>query len=257
MAPGDYGRPIEPVHQEKLMKPESQLVNDSWMLAQANKAGQKVSEQTYSTPGVFGEIKMPSNWDLAKQKASGAPNFDYVYTFKPPSAYGDVEISILNRGGALSDAGSKNFSKLLEDNKGITIPKVLYDKSWAPNDPRAKEGAELIRSLAETLGRNHQGDNQFTNSSPFGSARAPGFQIDRMELRNVNGKVVLSVEGESKNKLTGSTAAHFSGIYAPNRVERLGNEVTEVHQMYMYSADKAAYTLNKLGYNKALRSIQW
>ncbi|MBI1272255.1 hypothetical protein GC174_17650 [bacterium] len=257
MATGDYSKPIEPVHQERQIESETRLLGDTWVLAQSDKAGQKVNDQTYATPGVFGEITMPSNWDLTRRGGNGAPNFDYLYTFKPPAAQGDVEISILNRGGALSQAGARGFNELLEQNKDITAPRILFDKSWPSNDPRAIRGAELIRDLAEVLGRNHQGDNQFTNNIPFGSARAPGFHIDRMELREVNGKVVLSIEGESKNKLTGATAAHFSGIYAPNRVERFRSDVTEVHQMYLYSADGAAFSANKPGYNRALRSIQW
>ena len=255
MPVGDYNRPIEPVQEERQLDAGDRLVGDSWVIAQ--NMGQTVNDKTYSTPGVFGDVTMPSNWQMSTRGGEGAPNFDYLYTFKPPSAQGDVEISVFNRGGALSERGAQTLDKLLSDNANISSPNVLFDKSWPANDPRTRLATQIIRDLAEVLGRNHQGDNQFTNDSPTGSARAPAFDLEHLEVRKVNGKAVLSVDGKYKNKLTGATSSHFSGIYAQNEVTRHGNNVSEVHQMYLSSPDSVAFNANRSGYTRALNSIKW
>ncbi|MBC7997241.1 MAG: hypothetical protein IAF58_04830 [Leptolyngbya sp.] len=209
----------------------------------------------FDTQELFGSMTVPSSWQLDSDNSNSGGG--YRHTFNYPNQ--DVELAVSGRNAPLSDKDGKSFHKLLTDNPDLRNSKVLYDKSW-DTDPKFKDDParqqalkEMMKNLTNVLGPSHMGDNQFVNRAGPTDKYAPAFHVDRLELKNVNGKTVLAAEGYFVNNKTGKPSSHFSGIFAEKRTE--GGSI--VNQISLQSGDKFAHEANRLTYEKTLKSVTW
>jgi len=196
-------------------------------------------------------VDMPVAWNVAEHHTPRG----YMITCQPPNE-DRARVSLYNLGRTLPEADAEVFQALLKSIAQQRIARLIYDSNWeklgTATDVRMGQVQEQIKSLTRVLGP-LVGDNQFANTDFSPEAHAPTFHIERVELKNLNGKPVLSVEGYSCME-DGSPARFFAGTYV---AEEVADHGSTVHQIFLEAEDKMRFVANKASYRKIVDSVEW
>lgn len=159
-----------------------------------------VMSRIYSIPmkkeniGTIASVELPRDF-VATGPAGATPTgvaWEMVFANR---IHNDIEIVFKYRGVPINEAARKVLNYLLHKQERDSLE------------------VEEILALHTVLGVATVGDNQYTNSNPPGSLEGPRFHLDRIGVRKVQDKFVLSVEGKFANNHT------YRGIYYPAGVE--------------------------------------
>ncbi len=200
----------------------------------------------------FKKFTAPSTW------MRGTDNSNIGHRTKTsfqPSTQSDLELSAYYRGLPIGDSSGRAFHDLIAGNSNLSVPKVLFQEKFSaagsPLPPSAQE-TELLKSLADVMGISSSGDNQVTNPHKPPHAYSPTFHVDRVQLRPVNGTPVLEVEGAFVNE-QGKPSTYYKGVFID--IDRSTGR--QIHQVFMQSSDKTAFTQNKPIYEASVNSLVW
>lgn len=193
--------------------------------------GHLVTGLALSDRGPIKNIQFPNGWQQTDSTTGGIGNRS-IETYGPP---GDrsIGISVFYGGLPTSDTGAKAFTQLLKDKPAESGPQQLT--------------AEDIKSIADALGRLNVGDNQYTNTGRY---RPPVFHIDSARTEQMNGRTVLSVQGNFVD-MNGKPVKGFNGIFADT--DGTGKRIQQVY--LQGPPDMMPQYKNQL--DETLSSIEW
>lgn len=220
--------------------------------AKANAA--KFEMMSLPPASVVGEISAPSNWlRLQEGDNTRTPRL----TLRP--SINDSTMICVNRHRDLPEATASNtFKTLMARGLNPSESQVIYSE-----DSRSGEfESRVVTALSAVLGTSMVGDNQLSNPYKLPDPRAPIFHIEKMELKNLNGKTVLAVDGHflqvnpdgslKTNAAGKPVLSSYTGIFAPK-----DSRAQSIEEIYMLSGDKDDFQKNKATFNRMLRSISW
>lgn len=187
--------------------------------------------------GPIADIDLPAGW-RQRQASFGSVGLSSNETFSPDGD-NSTTIGIYSNGRRAGAESAKAFLDILKNKPAADGPQKLTD--------------DEIRSLSEIMGRYQAGDNQYTNSGQY---RAPAFEITNAYTMQVNGKTVLSVEGNFKgtSKQNGDTTAatrQYKGIFADS-----DGTGTRIEQVFL-STEPGRLHQHVREFNETLDSIKW
>ena len=212
--------------------------------------------ETLSLPAasVVGEISAPSNWlRLQEGDHTRTPRL----TLRP--SINDSTMICVNKHRDLPEATASNtFKTLMARGLNPSESQIIYiEGSHAGEFER-----RVVTALSAVLGTSMVGDNQLSNPHKLPDPRAPIFHIEKMEMKNLNGKMVLAVDGHFlsfnadgslKTDAAGKPMlSSYTGIFAPK-----DSRAQSIEEIYMLSGDNDDFQKNKVTFNRILKSIGW
>ncbi len=114
-----------------------------------------------------------------------------------------------------------------------------------------------IRELAEVMGSGTVGNNQFTNKVAAGSKSAPTFHLRSAHTMKLNGKTVLSVQGdfvEPQDPLRKPVNA-YEGIFVDGGIDPCTGR-RKIQEVFMHGPASRLMLYRKQFVN-TLNSIEW
>ncbi len=203
---------------------------------------------------IAAEISVPNNW-LRRQEGehSATPQL----TLRP-SLSDSTLISVSRHRDLPESAASETFKTLLARGLNNNESQTVFNEGTKAGEFERK----VVSALTAVLGTNLVGDNQLSNLYKHPDPRAPIFHLEKMELKNLNGKIVLAVDGHYvqtngdgslKTDLAGKPMqSSYTGIFAAQDSRAQG-----IEEIYMLSGDQDNFQKNKPVFNRILKSINW
>ncbi|GEM_PF-1454195 len=203
---------------------------------------------------VVGEISVPSNWlRLQEGDHTRTPRL----TLRP--SINDSTLICVNKHRDLPESTASNtFKTLMARGLSPSESKVIYSEGAKSGEFERK----VVTALDAVLGTTLVGDNQLSNPYKSPDPRAPIFHLEKMELKNLNGKIVLAVDGHFGQVNADGTVktdaagkpmqSSYTGVFAPKDSRAWG-----IEEIYMLSGDKEDFQKNKAIFNRMLNSVSW
>lgn len=191
--------------------------------------------------GQIRSMRIPPGWKDGPSETGGI-GFRGLRTFLAPDDH-EVVISLFYRGFPISEEGSAGFRRILAEGA-----KTIY---IARDGKEPSESEQLLFSdLREVLG--NAGNNQVINRKT--DWRGASFNVTRVEVLDINGRNLLSVQGRFRDPDVDERLKEFAGLFVDTNPEEQQCGVQEIF-IEAPNAERFARYLSQ--FNEAIRSITW
>jgi hypothetical protein len=186
-------------------------------------------------------ISLPSGWNLARKQSSKNRQSQLEIYRLPTDPW--FQIDLCYRGEPASQASSTAFACLLDSKPADCRCEVLMPKE--------------IRELAEVMGSDTVGNNQFTNKQAAGSKCAPIFHLRSAQTMKLNGKTVLSVQGDfvEPQDPERKPVNAYEGIFIDGGIDP-DTGARKIQEVFMHGP-ASRLMLYRKQFVDTLKSIEW
>jgi hypothetical protein len=190
--------------------------------------------------GPIAELSVPSSWLMHTEefRSYGQRTLIQLVPLRQSEQLDwNTTISVFYRGFPVSDAGAAQFKQLLAQLNPGGSPKLLF--------------GDTLKDMAEIMGDTTTGDNQYTNPAQPGSDNVPMFFVQSAQLIDLNGRIVLAVEGYFTTE-NGEPLRYFAGVF----IDTDGTGAV-IHEVFLQAKVKDEMMMQKSVYRNAVKSIKW
>jgi hypothetical protein len=184
-----------------------------------------VTSMKIENVGAIKAFTLPANWHERSGGSGMGVRWEKLYQ---PNVSPSVELIISYRGVPLDEASRKVISFLFKQGEKDRLTE------------------EEILALRTVMGVATNGDNQVTNKHDPDSIDGPGFNLQDIRVKSVNGKMVLHVEGKFKN------GRFYTGMFY-----QAGSEGKMIEEFYLQSASFEDFDKYHSAFEEIAQSIVW
>jgi hypothetical protein len=174
--------------------------------------------------------KFPHGWLALPQKLDPlAENWHRVFARAENLR---IELTFFYRGFAIDDQSAKTFQDVISNKKVGAVAEKLTPLE--------------IKGLSISMGYNHAGDNQYSNSAMPGNTGGPIFDLAEAAAKPVGGRNVLYARGDF------NSGTHYAGIFYPT--DSTGRVIEE---FMLQAPDKVLLKQHLPAFESILKTFIW